>query len=152
MTTGTKIAAYSLSALRLATTSAVSSDCGTTIYAAQRMALLFHFVRHSPVFKLGHQTGNGRHSNSKPAAWRWYNGSNVSIGWYRSRTVFRYRSANNVRPRRSQNFMFTAIRFWIVHAIKIRAGLVYWLSEYSEGKNALSSAYRPADFYLFEQS
>ncbi len=71
---------------------------------------------------------------------------------YRSRTVFRYRLANNVRPRDHQNFMLTAIRFWIVHAIKSETGLVYWLSEYSEGKNALSQQYRPADFYLFEQS
>lgn len=105
MTTGTKIAAYSLSALRLATTSAsffglrnndlCCSKNGITFSSLCGIAQYSNLVIRPEIVAT---------SNSKPAAWRWYNGSNVSIGWLPVEKVCRYRSANNVRPRRSPEF------------------------------------------------
>ncbi len=68
------------------------------------MALLFIFVRIAQ-YSNGHQTGNGRHFEFETCSMEDDTTvANVSTDGYRSRTVFRYRSANNVRPRRSPEF------------------------------------------------
>ena len=111
---------------------AVSVEAGDNIrellrIAEHRFMLLkewhyfFIFVRHSPVFKLGHQTGNGRHFEFETCSMEMIQRQQRFNRMVTGREQFPVigRQITFVRGDH-QNFMFTAIRFWIVHAIKIR--------------------------------
>ena len=142
-TVRTKIAAYPLSALRLATTSASFFGLRNNDLCCSKewhyFSSLCGIAQYS---NLVIRTGNGRHfpnleTRSMEMIQRQQRFNRMVTG----REQFSVIGCKITFVRGDhQNFMLTAIRFWIVHAIKIRDGLVYWLSEYSEGKNALSSA------------
>ncbi|CSG51394.1 Uncharacterised protein [Shigella sonnei] len=83
----------------------------------------FIFVRHSPVFKLGHQTGNGRHFEFETSSMEMIQRQQRFNRMVTGREQFSVIGWQITFVRGDhQNFMLTAIRFWIVHAIKIRDG------------------------------